>query len=629
MLFIEYHTLTAMNNQDDDVDPLSPLSLEGDAVSFTTSRVAAQHSLKVNDKPQVVGPVLDEEVVTDVFVDCSESNSSSVQIVDSPHQSEVEIVEVEGDVGSKSALIEVCSKHTLQPLSKKSNQPSKNSNFCTEKFPLSDSDDIYSTTSKLRNQKIYFTLNYGDPINLEESVKNDTTSKLRNQQNYYTINYKNPTNLEEPMKNDKNSKLRNQQNYFTIKYRCPTNLEESVKSDTTSKLRNQVFCPTINYRDPLNLEESMKKDTTSKLRNQVFCPTINYRDPLNLEESMKKDTTSKLRNQVFCPTINYRDPLNLEESMKKDTTSKLRNQVSCPMINYRDPLNLEESMKKDTTSKLRNQVFCPTINYRDPLNLEESMKKDAQYLLSSPSEYLNSPTRSPDDFVLPSPQLQSTPKNNAQYLLSSPSKYLNSPTRSPDDFVLPSPQLQSTPKNNHKLLSSPQFNDAATIAENSEQIIREDEQSKNLEHSEHSSTDEGENEKKEDEEDNAPTTLKNSTTTSPPPSSSPDDRSDDLISKTIVELLPQEDDTKDPEISDNIKSYVRLKLLSRPELDSAEASDVTREAITYTLDNDTNDNIGDNISVTNEEIHSEHPQLETNDHSIINNVSIFSISISL
>ena len=535
MLFIEYHTLTAMNNQDDDVDPLSPLSLEGDAVSFTTSRVAAQHSLKVNDKPQVVGPVLDEEVVTDVFVDCSESNSSSVQIVDSPHQSEVEIVEVEGDVGSKSALIEVCSKHTLQPLSKKSNQPSKNSNFCTEKFPLSDSDDIYSTTSKLRNQKMYFTLNYGDPINLEESVKNDTTSKLRNQKNYYTINYKNPTNLEEPMKNDKNSKLRNQKNYFTIKYRCPTNLEESVKSDTTSKLRNQVFYPTINYRDPLNLEESMKKDTTSKLRNQVFCPTINY---------------------------------------------------------------------------------------RDPLNLEESMKKDAQYLLSSPSEYLNSPTRSPDDFVLPSPQLQSTPKNNAQYLLSSPSKYLNSPTRSPDDFVLPSPQLQSTPKNNHKLLSSPQFNDAATIAENSEQI-------NHLEHSEHSSTDEGENEKKEDEEDNAPTTLKNSTTTSPPPSSSHDDRSDELISKTIVELLPQDADTKDPEISDNIKSYVRLKLLSRPELDSAEASDVTREAITYTLDNDTNDNIGDNISVTNEEIHSEHPQLETNDHSIINNVSILSISISL
>ena len=105
------------------------------------------------------------------------------------------------------------------------------------------------------------------------------------------------------------------------------------------------------------------------------------------------------------------------------------------------------------------------------------------------------------------------------------------------------------------------------------------------------------------DEDNASTTLKNSTTTSPPPSSSPDDRLYDLISKTIVELLPQDADTRDPEISDNIKSYVRLKLLSRPELDSAEASD--------------------DIDLTSEEIHSQH---ETNTNSIFNNVSILSLS---
>ena len=410
---MEYHTLTAMNGQDDDIDPLSPQSMKGGAVSFMASRAA--------------------NVLTNVITDWRESNSSSVQIVDSPHQSEVEIIKVECDVGSKSALIKECSRHTAKPLFRKSNQSTTNSNFRTKKFPLCDSDDIYSKILKLRKQP----------------------------------------------------------NYFTIKYKVPINREVSVKND-------------------------------------------------------------------------------------------------------------------------------------------------------------------------------------AQYLLSSPSEYLNSPTRSPDNIAPPSPQLQSSPQKKHELFSSPQLSDAETIAEISEREPSE--------LSEHSSTDEWEYEKKE----NAFANLKYSTATSPPPFSSYDDRSDDSTSETIVERLPREADASDPEIGDDDESYVRLNLLSMPELNSAEAGDVTRilsnafirdsihntvkdiasesflddvdgdtseeelcssvlthsmsitfndndliadEAITCILDNDTNDNIGDDISVTDEEIHSDYPQHETNDHSIFNNVSILSISL--
>ena len=508
-----YHT--AMNSTDYDIEPLSPESLEGDAISFMANRAAAaaHHEVKVMSQqqqqphfslPDVIDPfeierncasfhidddrlrkrvaienmqirgaikgairVVPDEVEDDVFVDCRESDSSSVRIVDSPHQSEVVIIEVEDDdVRSKSAFTKVVgskvvgtkvvgtkvvgtkvvgskvvgSRHKSQPLFLKPYPPKTNATFRTKKSPQSDSLDIYSTTSN---------------------------------------------------------------------------------------------------------------------------------------------------------------------------------------------------------SKPGNRVSSPAINYRDPLNLEESVKNATQYQLPSPSEYLNSVHKSPADFVLPSPELESTPIR---------------------------------PKKKKSLISPQQCNSGSTVADVCEQTFHEDEPSK---HPQHSSTDE------EDEEDNTSMTLNNTPANpSPSPSSSPDDRLDDLISKTIVELLPHDTaDTRGPEISDNIKSYVRLKLLSRPELDSAGASDVNRifsdaanrdhyrasiettikdianesfldesvagvgddemegdthsiddddlfaqDNITYIPDTDTDDNMADDVSVTREEFHSELPQDKPGAHSIFKNVSNLSMT---